>query len=582
MSDTPPQDEGSITETVDLNRSRPPVVHVDWRPGEVIAGRYQILRKLGSGGMGIVAQADDLFLRKPVAIKALRPDVAADPIHVERFRKEVALAHTVTHPNIARTYDLGEFNGIHYFSMEYLEGTPLNQRLMDQKRLTLREVRELVIPICHALEAAHRAKIIHRDLKPSNLMLVDDPRRVVIMDFGISGVLGAHEHHEQLARDMPALTDWEVTSVGMGTPQYMSPEQWLGEPCGPQSDVYSMGCILFQCLTGRPPFRGNDKTYYFNAHVTEPAPRLRSIDPSLPKRVDAVIARCLEKEPADRYPNCRELSEAIAGRGSLISWLRFGLWAVLLALLLAGLAWGTIDMAEEAIKTEMKPAVVRLAQLVSQQFTPDLLETIRIDSPHGSPAFQRAQETLIPIFLGEAPPDTPLERATFLVYQVFQQVLQDNPGVKWIYILRKLDDSLVEEQGVWWEFVVDGDPLPEDLDHNGILEGEEQGAMPGHRYDSSDVPAMLRCLASGQPDNDDDFLTDAYGYTLSGYAPIGEQTGPGGYILGVDVDNSRLQTFRMVIISLCTLVWLVLLILTRIFEFRAIRKRSEPYYTPAE
>ena len=537
------------------------VANKRWRPGSRVAGRYVIIRRLGSGGMGVVAVAEDAFLRKRVAIKALRPDIT-DPTNIERFRKEVALAHTVTHPNVVRIYDLGEEMGVHFFSMELLEGMPLQDFLRRQKVMPVPEVRKLALKICAALEAAHEAKVVHRDLKPSNIMVTRDDREIVVLDFGISAALD--EPEADLPKPPRTIRtgegqksdggDWDVTSLGMGTPKYMSPEQWSRERCGPSSDIYSVGAILFRCLTGRAPFEKDIAEDYAEAHISEEAPRLRSVNPELPRDLDGIVERCLRKRPEDRFQSAAELSKALTRIGAPTRALRAIVRAVVVGLVLAGLGLGVTTIAEKAIIVEMRPAVRRLAELAAQGVLAEDLDQVRNAEDAESAVFERIQQHL-------------------------SRVHEDNPDIRFIYTLRRTEDALEpihRMQGTTaWEFVVDDDPWSEDVNGDGVIEGSDEiGSMPGQAYLARGLVRLDQCLATGVATADDGFVTDEFALTLSGYARIGNRDGPGGYVLGVDVDNFRLATFKRVVWLLCLLAWPFLILLPRLAEGMAARRRK--------
>ena len=483
--------------------------------------------------MGIVALADDVLLRKKVAVKALRPAVARQPKHVERFRREVALAHSITHPNIARTYDLGEDHDIHYFSMEFIDGTPLSQTLSKKKTLSPRQVRAIGVAVCQALEAAHAANVVHRDMKPSNIMLVHDARTAVVMDFGISGVVQearAVSAESEDEDESHTLYDWDVTSIGMGTPKYMSPEQWLGKAVGPPSDVYALGAILFLCLVGKAPFQATDDDGFAEAHVYKEAPRVRSILPRTPRDLDRTVARCLEKHPDNRFQSAADLRMALNRQRRWSKVVQLILRAGLIGVVIAALGWGSLRVAESAIIHEMRPAVERLAQLVAQNLPAEEMDR-----------FTQPEDVYLP------------------EYERFRQYLESvrdaNPDTLYLYVFRRLD-----EPGQF-EFVLVRDPFPVDENDDGVLEGDELGGLPGRPYDGSRFSELVRCAEEGIVTSDEAFTTDEYATALSGYAPIGERRGAGAYLVGIDVDNSRITAFRKAVLRFCLVAWLALVLI---------------------
>ncbi len=535
-------------QSVDATEADERAVEVDWPSGTFIGGRYKIQRRIGCGGMAEVFLADDFFLRKLVAVKALKPSVARKARNVERFRKEVALAHTVTHPNVVRIHDLGEHDEILFISMEYLEGESLQNRLGRSGKLPVEEVREIALAVCDALGAAHQARVVHRDLKPSNIMIVANPRRIVVMDFGISGITqeaANPEDAEPFAAPPPGgeieSGEWAVTSSGMGTLKYMSPEQVLRRPCGPPSDFYALGAILFRCLTGRHIFSRKDGSYAF-AHVRREAPRLRSIDPTIPKAFDGAVARCLRKDPSDRFQSAADLARVMSHQrfSNMVS---FFLRVLAASVVIVFLGYGLFTTAEEAIIREMRPAVSRLAYIAAQPIAAEELDELLSEEDVETRRFREIREH-------------------------FRQVKAENPEVESIYVLRKLEEPEM------WEFAADLEPHDQDRDGNGVIEGFEKGSPPGAPYPSEHVPGMSLCLSSGRPGADDRFIADEYGFTLSGYAPIGDVRGPGGYILGIDVGNSQIVSLRKAIAALCAAAWGLLVGSYLIVEYRASRRRG--------
>lgn len=531
-------------------------------PGRVVAGRYRISRVLGLGGMGLVTVADDLLLRKPVAMKVLLPEVSSKPEYIERFQREVALAHSVTHPNIARTFDLGASDGLHFFTMEFLEGKPFDEHLSEVGRLTSQETRQLALVLLDALEAAHNAGIVHRDLKPANLMLVKDARRLVIMDFGISGVVGTAdgaievpEEPSETAEDRLAEAllppghqeaDWSVTSAGMGSPPFMPPEQWMKEKAGPASDLYSLGCILYQCVTGKMPFKGTSLYYYLNAHLNEMPTGPRLLDASVPADLDAAIMRCLQKDPAARYQSAREMADALRPSTAFSRWAAYAAKGLVTGLVLALFGWALVTYQEAVLVKEMRPAVSRLAALVAHEIAPEDLDAIHSVNDAEGPRFAR-------------------------VHQVLQDTLATNPDVRFLYVFRAIDgDGL-------FEFVVDADPMLIDQDGDGDVDDDDRafdpdaGGYPGEAYDGSGFDALVATLTEMRPLSDDDFTRDGWGVILSGYAPIGDQSGAGGYLVGVDADNATMVMLRKFVLALCLISWLALMVFYRFQDVRRAR-----------
>jgi serine/threonine protein kinase len=272
-----------------------------------VIGNYQIVRKLGEGGMGAVYLGQHQLLGRRAAIKVLLPALSARPDIVNRFFNEARAVTSISDPGIVQVFDFGyHSDGSAFIVMEYLEGEPLDRRLARMGRLPAAEALRLCRQVASSLAAAHAQNITHRDLKPENIYLVRDGEvasgeRSKILDFGIA----------KLSDDNPGKLK---TSTGalMGTPVYMSPEQCRGlSDLDHRSDIYSLGCVLFHLLTGRPPFEGEGMGDIIAAHIREPAPVPSSRAPDIAPSVDAVVMRCLAKAPADRYQTMVELAGAI-------------------------------------------------------------------------------------------------------------------------------------------------------------------------------------------------------------------------------------------------------------------------------
>ncbi len=268
-------------------------------------GQYTLKRKLGEGGMGEVWLAEHGPLKRPCAVKLLRPDVAAHPVTAARFTREVRAATGLTHVNTVRVYDYGRArNGSFYYVMEYLDGPTLEVLVRSSGPLPPGRVVYLLRQVCGALAEAHAAGLVHRDLKPANLIVAQlgGQRDVAkLLDFG-------------LVEDLSAAIGDRLTRTGtvLGTPAYMSPEQAAGESAvDARSDIYSLGALAFFALTGRPPFQGRTLGPILAAHRDEVAPPVTHIRPDVPADLSAVVARCLAKSPNDRYQSASELDRAL-------------------------------------------------------------------------------------------------------------------------------------------------------------------------------------------------------------------------------------------------------------------------------
>jgi hypothetical protein len=268
-------------------------------------GQYTLKRKLGEGGMGEVWLAEHGFLKRPCAVKIIRPDLAANSANVARFAREVQAVTGLSHVNTVRVYDYGRADdGSFYLVMEYLDGPTLEELVREAGPLSPGRVVNLLRQLCGALAEAHGAGLVHRDVKPGNVIVatLGGQREVAkLLDFG-------------LVQDLSVDTALRLTRTGMvlGTPAYMSPEQAAGESAlDARGDLYSLGAVAFFALTGRPPFRGKTIGQLLAAHRADPPPLLTDFRPDVPADLAAVIARCLAKDPADRFQSAADLGRAL-------------------------------------------------------------------------------------------------------------------------------------------------------------------------------------------------------------------------------------------------------------------------------
>jgi len=272
-------------------------------PGETFAGRYQVVEDLGKGGMGRVYKVYDTEVKEKLALKLLNPEIAGDERTIERFRGELRLARTISHRNVCRMHDLGREGSTYFITMEYVSGEDLKSLIHRIGALPVGKAISLVRQICDGLEEAHRAGVVHRDLKPQNVM-IDRDGNARIMDFGIArsvkgkGITGAN--------------------VLIGTPEYMSPEQVDGKEAGPRSDLYSLGIVLFEMLTGRLPFEGESVLSVAVKQKSEAPPDPRTLNPQVPEGLARIVLQCLEKSPEKRPSGAAELSAGLAGVASAL------------------------------------------------------------------------------------------------------------------------------------------------------------------------------------------------------------------------------------------------------------------------
>jgi len=265
--------------------------------GTVLADRYEILQLLGRGGMGAVYKARDTELDRVVALKLIRPELARNPEILRRFKQELILARQVTHKNVIRIFDLGQSGGIKFITMDFVEGQDLRVLLLERGKFPPEQAARVMLQICHALEAAHSEGVIHRDLKPQNIMVAPDGR-VYVMDFGIAR--SAH---------LPGMTQ---TGALIGTPEYMSPEQARGEKLTARSDLFSLGVIFYELLTGKSPYPADAPLGTLWKRLQEKPKPPAEIDATVPKPLNDIVMSALEIEPENRLPSAQEMAQRLA------------------------------------------------------------------------------------------------------------------------------------------------------------------------------------------------------------------------------------------------------------------------------
>ena len=262
--------------------------------GQKVNSRYEIIKTIGEGGMANVYLARDTILDRNVAIKVLRGDLATDEKFVRRFQREALSASSLSHPNIVEIYDVGEDDGDYYIVMEYVEGKNLKQLLKKREKLTTAEVVDIMLQITSAMGTAHDSLIIHRDLKPQNILIKDDGE-IKITDFGIAMALNA--------------TQLTQTNSAMGSVHYFPPEQANGKGSTLKSDVYSLGIMMYELLTGSLPFRGDNAVEIALKHLKEPIPSIRAELPEIPGSIENIITKATAKNPKNRYANANEMHD---------------------------------------------------------------------------------------------------------------------------------------------------------------------------------------------------------------------------------------------------------------------------------
>jgi eukaryotic-like serine/threonine-protein kinase len=264
--------------------------------GTVLAGRYEILKLIGRGGMGAVYKARDTELDRIVALKLIRPEFAKNAEILRRFKQELILARQVTHKNVIRIFDLGQSDGIKFITMDFVEGQDLRQLLLEKGKLAPEQAARIMLQICRALEAAHAEGVIHRDLKPQNVML-DANGRVYVMDFGIAR-----------SALLPGMTQ---TGALIGTPEYMSPEQARGEKLTERSDIFSLGIILYELLTAKSPYYSDTPLATLWKRMQEKATPPVVVDPTLPQALSDIVVKALEIEPEKRFATAGQMAQQL-------------------------------------------------------------------------------------------------------------------------------------------------------------------------------------------------------------------------------------------------------------------------------
>lgn len=347
--------------------------------GTVLGSRYEILQLLGEGGMGAVYKAADREVDRIVALKVIRPQMASNPEILARFKQELLLSSKVTHRNVIRIYDLGEAQGVKFITMEFLEGENLYNILKQREKLGIAEAVEIMEQVASGLATAHREGIIHRDLKPANIM-VEKSGRVVVMDFGLARTFSGDG----------------MTQTGMmlGTIEYMSPEQAQGLEVKASSDVFTVGLILYELLAGVAPFYAESAIASLLKRTQQRAVPLADVDRKIPGSLSNIVARCLEKDPANRYQSAEELvadlrawqggskrvsassTQLLMNRVREIPWQRFAVTGVAAGVIAAGIAWYVIGRQQAAKSMTHAPISVLVGDFTNNTGDPVLDGTL--------------------------------------------------------------------------------------------------------------------------------------------------------------------------------------------------------------
>ena len=291
-SDAPTIAEGTSAASGRISHSSRSSHQILLRPGAVLGRRYEILQLLGEGGMGSVYLARDREVNRIVALKVIRPELTGNLAVLDRFKQELVLSHQVTHKNVIRIYDMGDADGLKFITMEFVEGEDLRTLIHERKKFSPEEAVEITQQICRALEATHSVGVIHRDLKPQNIMR-DKSGRILLMDFGLARTL-----------EGDGMTQ---TGALVGTMEYMSPEQALGKALDPRSDLFTVGLILYELLTGKMPFQAESAVASLIKRTQERAVPVSEHDETIPRPLTNIVSKCLERDPGLRYPSAAEM-----------------------------------------------------------------------------------------------------------------------------------------------------------------------------------------------------------------------------------------------------------------------------------
>lgn len=263
----------------------------------ILANRYQLLQTLGAGGMAVVYRAKDINLERFVAVKILRPDFSKDEGFRKRFHQEAKSAANLSHPNIVTVHDFGLEGEQLFIIMEYIPGTHLKKIIQEREKLSIEEGLDILIQASAGIGYAHRAGFVHCDVKPHNILVAPD-KRVKVTDFGI-------------ARALASIQPDEKSNIVWGSPQYLSPEQANGEAPSPASDVYSLGVVMYEVLTGKLPFYSKDPNQMIKLHLEAKPVSPRKINPDIPQPLEQIILKVLSKEPSSRYRTADQLSRVL-------------------------------------------------------------------------------------------------------------------------------------------------------------------------------------------------------------------------------------------------------------------------------
>jgi eukaryotic-like serine/threonine-protein kinase len=360
-------------------------------PGVVVAGRYEILQLLGEGGMGAVYKAKDRALDRLICLKVIRSELASKPEVLQRFKQELILARKVTHKNVVRTYDLGEFEGTRFITMEFIEGRDLRSIIQEKGKLPPEEAAAIIRQVCRGLAAAHNEGVVHRDLKPQNIM-VEANGHTSIMDFGIARSV-----------EPSGLT---LSGAMIGTPDYMSPEQAMGLGADARSDIFALGLILYEALTGNLPYQADTTLSKIMKRTKErPAPPVK-VDESIPRQLSDICVKCLEIQPEDRFQKAEEILQALDDAGGSRSRTRMTKVIALPGLGTKPLTWKHFAVAGVTLLTLVAALVFVQRKYFSPAPAAHAILTVLLadfDNKTNDPVFDGTLEPMLSIALEGAP-----------------------------------------------------------------------------------------------------------------------------------------------------------------------------------
>ena len=347
---------------------------------EALHPHYDVLKSLGTGGMGAVFLAREPALRRLVAVKVLAPWLAADPRARGRFEREARAAAALSHPNVVRVYAVGQTGAQHlpYIIMQYVDGPTLAQRMAGHARASERDARRIIGEVAAGLAAAHARELVHRDIKPSNILIETDSRRAFVMDFGVSAALSPVDQGTRLT----------MTGAVVGTPPYMSPEQAAGDPVTPKSDMYSLGLVAYELLTGQLPYSATTAMGWAAAHLRDPVTPVEARRPDLAPEIARMVDRCLAKDPALR-PTAQDVAHAmLPSLESEISWPPPGLaWLHGRGRVLARLSlFAAIGGLLTIFALAFTPRILEVHDAWLQRFAAEATHAARLAAFRGDPA----------------------------------------------------------------------------------------------------------------------------------------------------------------------------------------------------